>query len=87
MSKTYEEEFIFDLESIKHGMMFCGHDTDILQIIWSLKRKVKEFFPMNKVPDEIYSALLEVEEKFRKAEMELHDTVDVIVKRINNERT
>lgn len=85
MSKTYEEQLIFDLECIKHGMMFCGHDTDFIQIVWSIKNKIKEFYPMNEVPQEIHSSLEHLTNAFKLAEKQLNETVDLIVNRIKKD--
>lgn len=85
MSKTYEEQFIFDLESIKQGMLYCGHDTNFIQIVWSLKGKIKEHYPMNAVPFEIFESLEHLENSFKQAEKQLNDTVDIIVNRIKKD--
>lgn len=57
------KEFIKELDYIQHEMTVWGHDYDFLQPIWTLKRQVKEFYPMNQVPKDIYDALTILEER------------------------
>ena len=85
MSKTYEKQLIYDIESIKSGLSFCGHDTEFCQLVWALKGKIKEYYPMNEVPKEIVDSLQRLEERFKIAEEQLMISVDVIVHTIKKE--
>lgn len=79
-------EFLKELDYIKHQMNFCGHSTDILQVVWSLRHKVKNFFPLNGVPQQIVDSLNSLEERFNIAESQLCLTCDVLIHQIELER-
>lgn len=66
-SCCHYKEFLKELDYIKSEMTVWGVNYDILQTVWSLKRRVKEWFPMNKVPQDIELSLIILEERLKLA--------------------
>ena len=79
MSLTREEEFIRKMEFAKNGDYIEGHDTNIMQLCWNLKRQAKEYFPMNEVPLSIIYSLESLEDALKTAEFQLEMTLDTII--------
>jgi len=67
-SCCFYKEFLKELDYIQHEMTVWGHNFDFLQPVWSLKNHVKEFFPMNEVPQEIHQQLFILEERMKVAQ-------------------
>ncbi len=55
-----------------------GRTTDIVQIALSLRRLVKEAFPMNAVPPQVVAACDSAELSLRLAEQELMRSIETI---------
>ncbi len=55
-----------------------GRSTDVRQIAFSLRRRVKELFPINKVPQELVSQLDELEAICIKADKAIMETIGII---------
>jgi hypothetical protein len=56
------KEFLDELRAVKGGFSCWGYDYNITSPFVHLKYKIKEFFPINAVPDHIMG-LLQVAEK------------------------
>ncbi len=63
MSCDYYEEFLNELGYVKEQMQVFGVNYDICQTVYALRKKVKEFFPINKAPDDIVRSLNSLEER------------------------
>lgn len=85
MSRNCNEQFVYELENIKQGISYHGHNCDILQIVWSLKNEVKNFYSINSVPQEIVKSLEELESMFKFAEKALEESVNLISQRIQKD--
>lgn len=75
----YYKEFLKELNYIKGEMIVWGIDFCIMQRVWSLKTKVKEFFPMNGVPEDIMKSLGLLEERMKIANDQLSITCERII--------
>jgi len=80
------KEFIKELDYIQHEMNVWGHNYDLIQPIWTLKRQVKQFFPMNEVPKDIHQALIVLEERMLVAKETLWNTCERIKLEVENQR-
>lgn len=78
-SCCYYKEFLKELDYIKSEMTVWGIDFCIMQRVWSLKTKVKEFFPINGVPDDIMNSLRLLEERMKIANDQLAITCERII--------
>jgi hypothetical protein len=84
MSYCEYKEFLRELEDIQGEMRVWGHDYDLMQLIFSLKNKVKDFFPMNGVPQEIFDSLNIAQERLKIACHQLNVTCEKIKIEIEN---
>lgn len=57
------KEFLNELDDVKEQMRVFGVNYDICQTVYALRNKVKDFFPINKAPDEIVRSLNSLEER------------------------
>jgi hypothetical protein len=80
------KEFIKELDYIHHEMNVWGHSYDLLEPIWTLKRQVKEFFPMNEVPKNIHQSLIVLEERMLVAKETLWHTCERIKMEVEQQR-
>jgi hypothetical protein len=82
MSYDYDDEFKEKMESHLRCGSIGGHDTDINQIVYTLGYEVKEYFPMNKVPQSIVDSIYLLKEKFEIAEKQLGITLELIINEV-----
>ena len=85
MSRNCKEQFIYELENVRQGISYQGHDCDIMQIVWALKTEIKNFYSINSVPEEIVKSLEELETMFRFAEKSLGETINLVSHRIQKD--
>lgn len=83
MSCCRTKEFLKELDYCKSQIQVWGFSTDICQIVWHLKYQVKEFFPMNGVPQSIVDSLDILLERFKIAEDQLSITAERIIQEVN----
>ena len=57
-----------------------GRDTDITQIIYSIEEKLKTYFPVNAVPEEIAVELAELKSIFENTEDRLNKFFELLEK-------
>ena len=55
-----------------------GRDTDVSQIAFSLSHRVREMYPINKVPNELVDKLNELEDVCSNCEKVIADTINLI---------
>ena len=85
MSYCSIKEFQKELEGIKDQLHFCDHSTDIIEIVYALKRRVREHYPINSVPQVIVDSLRSLEERFKIAEEQLYLTCDVLINELEKQ--
>lgn len=82
MNNTPVREFLKRMETMRYIGNLNGLNTDILQIIYSLRVEVKDFFPMNQVPVDIVDNLSLTQNAFKKAQESLDNTLDLLIEEI-----
>lgn len=75
MNSNSDKLFIEELESHRNV-------TDIMQSVWFLRSKVRNQFPMNKIPDSIITEMQILYEKFICADAQLNLALDVIIEEV-----
>ena len=55
---------------------------DIMQILYALKREIKEFFPINQVPICVVEELAYLEESFKGSEQHFNLCLDLIIEEV-----
>lgn len=78
-SCCFYKEFLKELDYIKSEMNVWGHNYDLMQTVWALKNKVKDFFPINGVPEEIMHSLKLLEDRMRIASDQMSLTCERII--------
>lgn len=81
---NYWQDFIEQLEGIKNRETFAGRSTDISQIAYNLAQTVKEYFPINQVPNRIVELLKSNAMQLELAEQHFHLVVEVIIQECQN---
>lgn len=79
-------EFLRELDYIKNEMSVWGIDFCLMQRVWSLKNKVKEFFPINGVPQHIIDSLILLEERMQISTDQLALTCERIMLEVEEAR-
>jgi hypothetical protein len=67
-------------EEFKKKMKIYKNYSDIMQIFFSINNVTKEYFPINKVPENVVMALIDLHHKIRETEEQLDFTIDLILK-------
>jgi hypothetical protein len=80
--KLRKGEFINMIEEYRNALEDHPKDLSINHIIFNIKYKVKEFFPINEVPQNVVDALSNLEYKFEEAQFCLNHTLDTIIQEI-----
>ncbi len=83
---SYAGELLRKLDYLKSEMQFEGHDSDILQLVYSLRRVTKEYFPMNEVPEDMMESLRLLDERFTIARAQLSITAERLILHIQKNR-
>lgn len=83
---SYEAELLRKLDYLKHQMQFEGHDSDILQLVYSLKRVIKEYFPMNAIPEDMMESIRLLEMRFQIASEQLSITSERFINHIQKNK-
>lgn len=78
-SCCHYKEFLKELDYVKNEMTVWGIDFCLMQRVWSLRTKVKEFFPINGVPEDIINSLRLLEERMKIASDQLELTCERII--------
>lgn len=78
-SCCFYKEFLKELDYIKSEMTVWGINFDLMQAVWSLKNKVKDFFPINGVPQDIMQSLKLLEDRMKIASDQLSITCERII--------
>lgn len=79
MSFDEDDEFKDKMKDYINGSSIGGRDTDLLQIIYTLNYQVKEFFPMNGIPQSVVDSLDILKHRFILAEACLKHTLELII--------
>ncbi len=85
MSCCRTKEFLKELDYCKHGMNVWGRDFDLQQIQYAIRYQVKEYFPLNGVPQHIVDSLDILQERIAIAEETIAMTVNRIIAEIEKE--
>lgn len=85
MSCCHIKQLLKELDYCKHRMNVWGRSFDLPDIIYALRNHVKEFFPLNGVPQHIVDSLDLLEARINIAEEQLHLTCDTIIHEIEKE--
>ena len=80
------KEFIKELSYCQSEMNVWGTDYHIMQTVWNIQRKVKEFYPPNGIPQEIMDSMKLMEERMKIAFEQLCITCDRIILDVEKER-
>jgi hypothetical protein len=72
------KEFLKDLDYIQNEMNVWGHDYDMMQLVWALKNKIKEFYPINQVPTQLYGEIVIFEERIKVAQKTLWGVCELL---------
>lgn len=79
MSDDRYDEFLKDLDHIQEELKIYGIDYYIMQAVFALKNKVKDFFPMNGVPENIVDHLNVLQNKMEAADLQMKVACKVIM--------
>ena len=82
MGYYLEGEFMKKIKDWRYGLPIGGRDTDLIQIAWYLSHAVKDFFPINGVPQNVINSIQSLRERFTLAEEQFHLTLDVIINEV-----
>lgn len=85
MSCCRTKEFLRELDYCKSGMNVWGRDFDLQQIQYAIRHQVKEYFPLNGVPQHIVDSLDILQERIAIAEETVAITVNRIISEIEKE--
>lgn len=85
MSCCRTKEFLRELDYCKSGMNVWGRDFDLQQIQYAIRHQVKEYFPLNGVPQHIVDSLDVLQERIAIAEETVSITVNRIIAEIERE--
>lgn len=83
---TYKGELLRKLDSLKDELQFEGRESDILELVWALKRLVKEYFPMNEVPEDMINSLFVLEQRVRMAREQLTLTTERFILHLGKDK-
>lgn len=70
------KEFIKELDYCKSEMTVWGTNYHIMQTVWNIQRKVKEFYPPNGIPQHIMDSMHLMEERMKIANEQLAITCE-----------
>lgn len=73
------KELMKQLDYIKNGMNVWGRDYDLSQLHYSLRHHIKEYYPLNGVPQHIVDSLDALKARIELAEEQMILTCDVII--------
>ena len=80
------KEFIKELDYCKSEMTVWGTNYHIMQTVWNIQRKVKEFYPPNGIPQAIMDSMKLMEERMKLANDQLALTCERIILDVEQER-
>ncbi len=80
------KEFLKELDYCKSEMNVWGTNFDIMQSVWTLKRQVKDWFPMNEVPEEIMTSISLLELRMFQAKESMDEACNSIINQVEMER-
>jgi len=75
------QDLNFDEKWLREGdspHQIGGRDLDIEQIADCLYKTVKEYFPINEVPEDIFAALLELKKTMGEAEASIQAVIELV---------
>lgn len=73
------KEFLKELDYCKNEMFVWGTNYHIMQTVWNIQRKVKEFYPPNGIPENIMESMSMLEEMMKLANQQLCRTCEIII--------
>lgn len=79
------KEFLRDLLSCKNSMKVWGRDFDLSLSVDALGHKIKNFYPMNEVPEKVCANLEHLEKILNSAQDLLHSTIDLVIQDVESE--
>jgi hypothetical protein len=85
MSCCHIKQLLKELDYCKSGMTVWGRDYDLSQHYYLIRHQVKEYFPMNGVPQNIIDSLELLKGRIELAEQQLALTVDTIIHQIEKD--
>lgn len=85
MSCCRTKEFLKELDYCKHRLDVWGIDFDLQQVHYAIRHQVKEYFPLNGVPQHIVDCLDILNERIAIAEETIALTIDKIIAEIEKE--
>lgn len=85
MSDCRIKEFLKELDCCKSGMHVWGRDFDLQQVHYALRHQVKEYFPLNGVPQHIVDYLDVLKERIAVAEETVAIAVNKIIQEIEKD--
>lgn len=78
-----EHPFLEKMEDLQSGYknmgLWNGADFDIMRIAYNIASEVKQYFPINEVPEEISYQIKLLKECLERSEAQLNDTLDTII--------
>ncbi len=80
------KEFSKELDYCQHEMTVWGTNYHIMQTVWNIQRKVKEFYPPNGIPQHIMDSMKMMEDRMKLACEQMCLTCQVIILDIEKER-
>ena len=85
MSCCHIKQLLKELDYCKSNMTVWGTNYDLNQLYFSLRHQVKEFYPLNGVPQRIVDSLDSLKQRIQLAEEQIALTCDVIMHEIEKE--
>ena len=80
------KEFLKELDYCTSEMTVWGTNYDIMQTVFNIQRKVKEFYPPNGIPQDIMDSMKMMEERMKIATEQLCITCNRIMLDVEKQR-
>lgn len=80
--RSKKGEFIKMIESYRNALDTHPYDTNINHVVFNIQYQIKEYFPLNGVPDSVIDSLAQLQYYFKEAEDQLNETLDIIIEEV-----